>query len=223
MYEADFGILLSSIDSIFKGICITFVICSVSSVLAFLIGSIIFFLRWCRVKSLNLLVAGAVEFIRNTPLLVQLYIFYKGLPQVGLFLPPLVCAILALSLYTGVYISETLRSGYSAVPAAQKNAAFALGFNDLQTFVYVIYPQTFRFSILPLGSQFINLVKNSTLASFIAITDLFYVVSQGISDYFRVLEFMVLGVALYGITTIVISCFSNFMHTKYQLNNRERA
>lgn len=223
MYELDFSILLSSMDNILNGIGITFIICAVSSVLAFLIGSILFFFRWYRLKILQKIVSALVAFIRNTPLLVQIYIFYKGLPQVGLVLPPIWCAIFALSLYTGVYISEAIRSGHNAIKPQQKNAALALGLNDWQTFVYVVYPQSLRYAILPLGSQFINLIKNSTLASFIAITDIFYVVSKGVSDYFRVIEFFLLGVALYATATITVAILTNFIYIKFRLKSMGRA
>ena len=217
MYEVDFSILFHNIYFVLKGIGTTCLICLLSSIFAFIIGSTIFFLRWYRNKITRELSTMLVEFIRNTPLLVQLYIFYKGLPQIGILLPAEICGILALSIYTGVYISEVLRAGKNSVAPHQKHAAFALGLSKLQTFRYVIFPQTIRYSILPLGSQFINLFKNSTLVSFIAVTDLFFIMQQGISDYFRIIEFMTLGIILYGFTTLIIALTTNLLDTKYKI------
>ncbi len=221
MYDVDFSILTENLGFIYRGIKMTLFICLISAVSSFLIGSFIFFLRWGNNKSLNKASRWFVEFIRNTPLLLQLYILYKGFPQIGIVLSSEWCGIIALSVYTGVYISETLRSGANSIQPEQKNASFSLGLNDFQTFAYIIYPQAVRSVIIPLGSQFINMIKNSTLVSFIAVTDIFYVVSQGISDYFRVIEFMLLGVVLYCTFTGIVAFITNFLEYKYKIRLSE--
>ncbi len=221
MYELDFSVVSNYYELILRGIIITLHICSISLLLAYLFASILFFGRWGQNKIINKIVTMFVSFIRNTPLLIQLYIYYKGFPQLGITMSAETCGIIALSIYTGVYISEVMRAGANNIQNQQKNAALALGLSDFQTFIYVVYPQVVRSVILPIGSQFINLIKNSTLVSFIAVTDIFYAVSQGMSDYFRVVEFMLVGVILYGSLCLVISLFTNFLELKFKIKMSE--
>jgi len=221
MYEIDFSVLINYASEIINGIKTTLYICLLSSVYAFIFGSFLFFLRWHGNRFLHKIVVCFVEIIRNTPLLIQLYILYKGLPQIGIVFSAVNCGIIALSVYTGVYISENIRSGDNAIPADQRNAAAALGLSCRQTFLYVIYPQAIRNSILPLSSQFINLIKNSTLVSFIAVTDIFYVMYQGIANDFRIVEFMVLGACLYGFATLSVSFIANILESKYKIKVTE--
>ena len=221
MYEIDFSILLEYLNEIANGIKITVFICLLSSFFAFIFGSFLFYLRQCGVKILRKIVICFVELYRNTPLLIQLYILYKGLPQLGIVFSPITCGIITLSIYTGVYISENIRSGKNSIQPEQKNAALALGLSPFQTFLYVIYPQALRHSILPLGSQFINLIKNSALVSFISVTDIFYVVYQGIANDFRIIEFIVLGVCLYSFATLSVSLVTNLIEAKLKLKVSE--
>ena len=221
MYEIDFSVLISYASEIINGIKTTLYICLLSSVFAFLFGSFLFFLRWQGNRFIRNIVVCFVEVIRNTPLLIQLYILYKGLPQLDIVFSAVNCGIIALSVYTGVYISENIRSGNNAVPPDQKNAAIALGLSNFQTFIYVIYPQAIRNSILPLSSQFINLIKNSTLVSFIAVTDIFYVMYQGAANDFRIVEFMLMGAFLYGFATLSVSCVANLLEDKFKLKVTE--
>ncbi|MDD3149489.1 MAG: amino acid ABC transporter permease, partial [Candidatus Gastranaerophilales bacterium] len=188
MYIPDISVIKTYLPFILEGLKLTVFISTVGCFFAFFIGLLTAFLRNLPSKPISFVAAIYTEFIRNTPLLIQLYILYKGFPLLGLKFPGIVCGIIALSLYTGAYIAEVLRSGMNSVEKAQKQASRGLGLSYVQTFRYIIYPQTIRIMISPLCSQFINLIKNSSLVSFIAVTDIFYVVYKGAADDFRIYE-----------------------------------
>lgn len=114
-----------------------------------------------------------VSAIRGTPMLVQLFIIFYGLPSVGIKLDPFPTAIIAFSLNVGAYASETVRAAILSIPKGQWEAGTSVGLSYAQTFRYVILPQAFRVSIPPLSNTFIGLVKETSLASLVLVTELF--------------------------------------------------
>ncbi len=122
-----------------------------------------------------------VSFFRGTPLMIQLYILYFGVPQLGVQYPKIpgvsvafFVGVLALSINSAAYIAEIFRAGINAVDKGQFEAGRSLGFNELQTLRYIIMPQAVK-NILPaLGNEFISLIKESAIVSIIGITDLMY-------------------------------------------------
>lgn len=221
MYEIDFSVIVNALPQLIEGIKITLFISVISSVIAFLIGLIIVFMRTMGGKRLRFLGTTYVEIIRNTPLLIQLYFVYKALPVLNVYLNPITCGIIALSAYTGAYISEVLRSGVNSVTSEQFQAARGLGLSKLDAFRLVIFPQAIRVVIPPLGSQFINLVKNSSLVSFISVTDLFYVIYKGAVDDFRFFEFFITGALIYMVLTGFIAIISNVLERFFRIHGRE--
>src|SRR5437762_1577592 len=113
-----------------------------------------------------------VETVRNTPLVVLMFLCYFGLPKVGLRFSEFPTALLALSLYTGAFVTETVRAGINTVPAGEAEAARALGLSFRQVLGAVVIPQALRSVVAPLGSLFIALIKNSAVASTIAVVEL---------------------------------------------------
>jgi putative glutamine transport system permease protein len=116
-----------------------------------------------------------VEFFRNTPLLVQTFFAYFGLPAVGIRLPGFAAAFLALGVYTGAFVAEVVRAGILAVNRGQMEAARSLGLSYGQTMRHVVLPQAIATTVPPLGNLAIALTKNTSLASTIAVADLIYV------------------------------------------------
>jgi len=220
MYNIDVDVIILAWPQLIKGIKITLFISFISSLAAFLIGLIVVYARTMGEAFSKTFSTAFVEFIRNTPLLIQLYIVYKALPEFGIQLYPIACGIIALSIYTGAYISEVLRSGVNSITGEQYQAARGLGLNKLQTFSLIIFPQAIRIVIPPLGSQFINLVKNSSLVSFIAVTDVFYVINKGAVDDFRFFEFFITGALIYMLLTGFIALISNSFERYYNALGR---
>lgn len=221
MYNIDFNVIIESYPLILKGVKTTLFISVISSALAFMIGLVVVFARTIAGNVYGSIATIYVEIIRNTPLLIQLYFVYKAMPEFGIHFPPVACGIIALSIYTGAYISEVLRSGVNSVTKEQYQAALGLGLNQLQAFRLVIFPQAIRVIIPPLGSQFINLIKNSSLVSFIAVTDVFYVIYKGAVDDFRFFEFFLVGALIYMLLTGFIAVISNVVEKLTRIPGRE--
>lgn len=221
MYDLNFHVLIEAWPFILKGIGITVLVSAVSSLFAFLIGVLVSFLRNTKNIALKFLSASWVEFVRNTPLLIQIYFLYKALPAVGINFSAMVCGILALSLYTGAYIAEVFRSGINAIASEQVEAAKGLGLNSFQIFKIILFPQALRIVIPPLGSQFINLIKNSSLVSFIAVTDIFYVIYKGAADDFRIVEYFILGIVVYMTLTGFVVYITKLLEEKLRIPDSE--
>lgn len=124
-------------------------------------------------KVLYMIARIYVSAIRGTPMLVQLFIIFYGLPSVGIKLDPFPTAIIAFSLNVGAYASETVRAAILSIPKGQWEAGTSVGLSYAQTFRHVILPQAFRVSIPPLSNTFISLVKETSLASLVLVTELF--------------------------------------------------
>jgi len=220
MYELNFNIIYEALPSIISGLKITLLISVCSSFFAFIIGIVLAFMRNIKFPAARHIATTYVELIRNIPLLIILYLFYKGLSNIGINLSSLACGIIALSLYTGAFISEVLRSGINSIATEQYEAARGLGFTSFQTFILVIFPQAIRIILPPLGSQFINLIKNSSLVSFIAVTDLFYVIYKGAVDDFRIFEFFIIGAAIYMVLTGTVAIITNILEFVLKMPGR---
>lgn len=221
MYNFDFSILLTDYKAILNGIYITIFVSLVSSLFAFCIGTILVYYRTSPIKVIKNSTNFLIDCIRNTPLLIIIYLFYKGLPSIGIVFSAIICGILALSVYTGAYISDALLSGMNAVPNEHSQAANALGLTRIQSFFYVVFPQALRHSIFILGSQFMNLIKNSSLVSFIAVADIFYVTYKGIADTYRIYEYFILAIIVYCSLTGFALLVVNFLQKVYKIPTTE--
>jgi aspartate/glutamate/glutamine transport system permease protein len=115
-----------------------------------------------------------VEFFRNTPLLVQMYFAFFGLPWLGVRLPGFQAAFLALGIYTGAFVAEVVRAGILAVSPGQLEAARSLGLTYLQMMRHVVLPQAIATTVPPLGNLTIAMTKNTSIASAIAVPDVMY-------------------------------------------------
>lgn len=155
-----------------------------------------------------------VEFLRGTPLLVQISIVYFGLPQLGIQLPPYPAAITALGLNSGAYIAEIVRAGIQSIPRGQYEAGRSLGLTHWQTMRFIILPQAFR-NILPaLGNEFITLTKDSSLASVIGVSELMRTGQFVISRTFQTFS-IYFGIAvIYFMMTIIISRIVRFIERR---------
>ncbi|WP_139418108.1 amino acid ABC transporter permease [Agromyces laixinhei] len=159
--------------------------------------------------SKNRVVSGIARFyisvIRGTPLLVQLFVIFYGLPSLGLVIDPWPSAIIAFSLNVGGYGAEVIRAAILSVPKGQWEAGYTIGMSSTTTLRRVILPQAARVSVPPLSNTFISLVKDTSLASLILVTELFRV-SQQIAAFSQ--EFMLLyleAALIYWLFCLVLS------------------
>ncbi len=154
------------------------------------------------VRGLRRAAVGYVEAVRNVPLLLHIYFWFLGLS--ALDLPPFLCATLGLSIYSGAYAAEIVRGGLLAIPLGQRDAARALGFSRWNTLRLVLYPQALRIVAPSLASLFSQLIKDSSLASVVAVGELTYQASSVEADTFRSFEVYTTVAVLYlGLVTVV--------------------
>lgn len=157
--------LLDNLDNLWSGFLTTLGMSLIAAVVALVLGTILAAFRVAPVRPLQLLGAGYVNVVRNTPLTAIFFIVIFGLPAVDItFRNFFIAAIVALSVYTAAFVCEVVRSGINAVSLGQAEAARALGLTYRQSLREVVLPQAFRTVIPPLGNLWIALVKNSAIA-----------------------------------------------------------
>lgn len=188
-----------------EGLLTTLKLSGLSAFLALGIGFVIAFLRVSENRALKFAGFAYVELFRNTPLLIQLYVYYRGLQSLGLVLEPEACGVLALSLYSGAFLAEVFRSGLLSIPHEQTDAGLALGLSRFHVYRLILIPQALRLVLPAIGNQLVSLVKNSSLVAFITVSDLFYVVYKGAVDHFRPMEYFIEGAVLYLAVSLAIS------------------
>lgn len=164
--------VFDNLDVYVSGFWITLQLSVVSFVAAMVIGTIVATARVSPVPPARWAGLAYVETIRNIPLLVLLVLFFYGLTKVGLQYSPFVSAVIVIAGYHATFISEAIRSGINSVAVGQAEAARSIGLTFGQTLRLVVLPQAFRTVVPPIGNIFIALVKNSSLASIIAVKDL---------------------------------------------------
>jgi polar amino acid transport system permease protein len=207
-YRFSWDVVAESLPRIGAGIVGTIELASISIVAGIAIGVVGVVLRFGPSAALRRLVKAYVEVMRNTPMLVQLYFIFYGLPILGIRLNSFVTALVALSIYCGAYVVEILRAGVEGVGRGQVDAARALGLAESAVFARVVLPQAFRASLPALGGQVIVMVKLSSLASVIGAMELTYVVVDIVATTYRSFElYAVAGLAYLAMTLIVSGIF----------------
>ncbi len=165
-------VIVDNLGAYLGGMGDTVTLTLVSFAFAFVIGVVIAGFRVSPVPPLRAVGTVYVNIVRNTPLLLIFYIVYLGVPKVGILFAPFPTAIVVLSLYTGTFVAETVRAGINSVTMGQAEAGRSLGMTFPQVLVVVVLPQALRTVVQPLGSIFIALIKNSAIATVIAVPNL---------------------------------------------------
>ncbi len=160
------------LPTLLKGALVTIGISVVSMMLAIILGLVLAVMRLYGNKWLQMISAAYIEIYRGTPLLIQLYILYYGLPNIGIAMSAFAAAIFGLGMNYAAYEAEIYRAGIQAIPGGQTEAARSLGMSRRLTLKRVILPQALRLTIPPMTNDFIALFKDSSLVSVIAITEL---------------------------------------------------
>jgi glutamate transport system permease protein len=166
------GAITGNLDSYLAGMRTTASLTLLAFVAALVIGVLVATARISPVAPLRWAGATYVELLRNTPLVVLMFLLFFGVPKLGYIFSAFTTAVAALALYTGAFVAETVRSGMNSVPAGQGEAARALGLSFRQSLTSVILPQALRSVVPPLGSLFIASVKNSAVAFTISAREL---------------------------------------------------
>ncbi|NLA59104.1 MAG: amino acid ABC transporter permease [Firmicutes bacterium] len=202
----DFSIIPSILPALLLGARLTVGLSFIAVVIGFAIGSFVGVGRVGGNGLIRTITGIYVDFIRGTPLLVQLFLVYFGLPSlIGRPVPPLTAAIVAMGINSGAYVAEIVRAGIQSIDKGQMEAAQSLGLTYSQAMRYIIFPQAFRRIIPPLGNEFIALLKDSSLVSVIALEDLLRKGQVVITRTFRPFEVYMVVALIYLVMTLAIS------------------
>lgn len=199
-------------------------------ILSFSLGLILTVIRATDFAPCRWLVDAFVEYHRNVPLLVQLFFWYFGMPEL---LPEAIrfwlydhgaeftFAAIGLGLGSSAYVAEDIRSGLRAIPSTQFEATRALGCGYVKSMRYVIVPQALRISLPPLISRTLLLFKNTSIAMAIGVAELTYVTTELVNDTYRTFLFFGIATVLYLVGTFLIMTVGSWLSSKYRLNGEK--
>ena len=195
-----------------EGVKNTLIIAALSVVLGLIFGTLMAVMRMCRIKPLKWIAVAYIEFIRGTPLMVQLMFIFYGLPMIGITFPDVswipnfsrfMAGIVAMSMNSCAYIAEVIRSGIQAVDSGQMEAARSIGFRYRESMTLVILPQAVK-NILPaLGNEFVTVIKESSIVSVIGIADLMFRTNDVIAVTYRSLPCLAIAACIYFVMTFI--------------------
>ena len=173
MSERLWGILIDSFPKILiPGLTLTIPLTAISFALAMILALIVALIQFAGVRFLKDLCRFYIWIIRGTPLLVQLYIVFFGLPSIGITIDPFPCAILVFAFNEGAYSAETIRAALEAVPRGQIEAGYCVGMNWFQIMRRIVIPQALRTAFPPLSNSLIAMVKDTSLAANITVAEM---------------------------------------------------
>jgi polar amino acid transport system permease protein len=205
------GSILSSYLSIYLSAAwMTLQIAGLGILLSALVGLAASMFSYYRVPVLRQITAVYIEISRNTPLLVQLFFLYFGLPKIGIRLSGFACAVIGTAFLGGSYMAESFRSGLEAVDQSQIESAESLGMSRLQIMWHVVFPQALALSVPGLFANIIFLIKETSVVSAIALPDLMYAAKDLIGNDYNTGEALFLLVAAYLCILLPISLFARF-------------
>lgn len=165
---------IDNIMFLLNGFLVTLQVAALAIIFSFVIGTFIGILRYMNIPAISHLVFGLVEIVRNLPLILIIFFVYFALPEVGIKFNVVTAAVVALTIFEAALISEIVRSGLSSIPKGQIEAARASGLSYLRTLWHIILPQALKRMIPPIVSQFIALLKDTSLAIIIALPELMH-------------------------------------------------
>ena len=179
-----------------------------------LVGVICSAVQYYRIPVIHRVISVYIEISRNTPLLVQLFFLYFGLPKIGIVLSAEVCAVTGLAFLGGSYMSEAMRSGLEAVEKTQIESAASLGMGRVLIMKEVIFPQALAVSVPAICANVIFLIKETSVVSGIALADLMYVTKDLIGLYYETDEALLMLVAAYLVILLPISVLSSIIERR---------
>ena len=211
MLEAfNFRVILEYMPLYMQCFLATLWLSALSLIGAIIVGIIACAMRLSESKVISKIAGVYIESIRSTPLLAQLYFFYFGLPTLGIMLPEWVTGVVALTLNSGAYYAEIIRSGIQAIHFGQIEAGIASGLNYFQRMRYIILPQALGMTIRPMLGQAIVLVKDSSLLSLISIVELTRAGQLLTSERFMPTEGFLTTAAFYLVIYYMLKAFSSW-------------
>ena len=205
-----------NIRFLLQGLWVTIYVSLISIALSFILGLVFGFIRYVKIKYLSTIVGFVIDIIRNLPLLLIIFFTYFGLPELGIVTNPTVASIIALVVFEGAMLAEIVRSGIAAVDPGQMEGARSNGMTYMQEMYHVIIPQALNKMIPSLLSQFVSLVKDTSLATIIVLPELLFhaqiIYSQNTT---YLIPMYVIIAIMYFIVCFSLSMIAKHLQSKY--------
>ena len=211
----DWAVAADVFPRLMAGLVVTVQATFVGAALAYALGLVLAILKMSQNRAVRWTVYWLSEFIRRTPLLVQLYFLFYVLPDLGLFLSPFLAGVIGLGLHFSTYTSEVFRAGIENVPKGQWEAAKSLNYTMAQTWTRVILPQSIPPMIPPLANYLITMFKETPLLAAITVVELFNAANIYSNSYYKYLEPMTLVGALFLLVSIPSAYAATWLEKKY--------
>ncbi len=206
--------LFNNYELFLGGIKNTLIVALGGLILAFIIGLIIGLILFYKVKIVQKLCKMYISIIQNTPLVIQIFVFYSVLPRIGITLGTMEIGIIALALHSGTYIANIIYSALNSIPKGQLEAAYSQGFNFLQSMHYIILPQAIKIALPPTTNQLVSLIKDSSLMAVIAGNDLMNVVNSFVSKTLVYGPTFVVTALVYLVLCLPLSILSRWLERR---------
>lgn len=202
------------------GAWVTIKFAAASMVLGLLLGALVAVMGISSNRLLSAIARVYVSIMRGTPLLVQMFVVYYGLPDLGISLDPTSAGILTLTLNSGAYLSESMRGAILGVGKGQWSASHSLGLSHYQTLRYVIGPQALRLAVPSIGNTLISLVKDTSLVSVITVTELLRSSQEIIAATYQPLPLYILAALMYWVISTGLSSAQRHVEGRLTLQSR---
>lgn len=204
-YHLNFNLIWRNIDRLWSGLLLSVELAVISIAIGALIGLVLAIWYVSAGKIVRTVIAAYVEFIRNVPLILLVYLVFYGLPTaVNIAYSATASFVITLSVYAGAYLVEVFRSGLEAVPRGQIDAGMSIGLTPLQRLLYVRLPTMTRITLPALSNTFISLFKDTSIASVISVPELTYGAQWINFNTFRIVEVYIVTTLMYLVTGYVI-------------------
>lgn len=212
--QLNFDFIMEYLPWYIDGAVLTVRIAFFGILFALLVGVICSVVQYYRIPVMHRIISVYVELSRNTPLIIQLFFLYFGLPKIGVVLSAEVCAVIGLTFLGGSYMSESIRSGLESIEQTQIESAASLGMGRVLTMKEVIFPQALAISVPGICANVIFLMKETSVVSGIALADLMYVTKDLIGLYYETDEALLMLVVFYLMILLPISILATLLERR---------
>lgn len=198
----------------YRGLTMTIPLTLISFAIALVIAVVVALVQFAKVPVLRQICRFYIWVIRGTPLLVQLYVIFFGLPSIGVNVDAFPAAVLVFSINEGAYAAETIRGALESVPAGQMEAGRCVGMSYVQIMWHVILPQTFRTAFPALGNELISMVKDTSLAANITVTEMFFQAQRIAGRTYQTMALYIEVAVIYLLFSTVLTLLQRFGEKK---------
>ncbi len=212
-----FDLVVHTLPVLAKGAALPMKFAVAALVLGLFVGLLVALVRIGSNRLLSAIAQGYVSLMRGTPLLVQMFVVYYGLPDIGISLDPTAAGIFTLTLNAGAYLSESMRGAILGIGRGQWAASHSLGLTHVQTLRHVICPQALRLAVPSLGNTLISLIKDTSLVSVITVTELLRSTQEVIASTFQPLPLYLAAAAIYWVLSTLLARLQGRIETRCAL------